>query len=317
MNSSLETFFASRTVVSFACFAFYLGVANVACSSASTPPGSAGSGSSGGGGTTSGGGSGSGASSGNVGGTSSGTTNSSSGAVASGSSGGGSSTGGSSGGSGASSSGGAGSSSGADAAVVSGPYPSGPYCTPAGPTGHLAVGCVLPDVSWIGYDDEGANAVATMEPYATYTLDAARKSGKRYAMINVAEFLCPGCANSATELGAVGDGGVSAGASVVKAGGVVIEVLETSGFQATASKTNLDSWVNKYSLMVTTVKDPDGPGGMLPASPSLALFGRRDQAYIVDLTTMKITQFFPGNIGSASDNSAGVAMAAMHTLLGK
>jgi hypothetical protein len=178
------------------------------------------------------------------------------------------------------------------------------------------VGCVLPNTSWIGYDDEAANVVATMEPYATYTLDDARKSGKRYAMINLAEFLCPGCANSASELGAV-DGGVSAGAAVVQAGGVLIEVLESSGFVNTASKANLDAWVNKYSLMVTTVKDPDGPNGSLPASPSLAFFGRRDQAYIVDLTTMKIIQFIPGDIGAGTDNSAGVGMAAMHTLLGK
>jgi len=168
-------------------------------------------------------------------------------------------------------------------------------------------------MSWIGYDDEAANEVATKEPYAVYTLDDARKSGKRYAMINLAEFQCPGCQESATELGATTNS-VSAGASVVQAGGVVIEVLETSGFVAIASMTDLTSWVNKYDLMVTTVKDPDGSSG----TPTLTEFGRRDQAYIIDLTTMKIIQFIEGSIvDDPGGNSAGLAMTAMHTLLGK
>jgi hypothetical protein len=162
-------------------------------------------------------------------------------------------------------------------------------------------------MSWIGYEDDSGSVVATMNPYAAYTLDDARKSGKRYAMINVAEFDCPGCQNSAMEL-------QSGGASVEQAGGLVIEVLETSGFVAIASMTDLTSWVNKYSLMVTTVKDPDSSTG----TPTLTEFGRRDQAYIVDLTTMKILQYIDGSIVAASSgNSAGLAMTAMHTLLGK
>jgi len=234
------------------------------------------------------------------------------GSNSSGSSSGGPSGSGSSGGSSGSSSSG-GSSGGTDASIAAA-YPSGPYCTPAGSAGHMDVGCVLPNMTWIGYDDEAANEVATKEPYATYTLDDARKSGKRYAMINVAEFDCPGCQNSATELGATNDAGVSAGASVVQAGGLVIEVLETSGFVAIASMTDLESWVNKYSLMVTTVKDPDSSSG----TPTLDQFGRRDQAYIVDLTTMKILQYIDGSIvATAGGNSAGLAMTAMHTLLGK
>jgi hypothetical protein len=170
-------------------------------------------------------------------------------------------------------------------------------------------------MSWIGYDDESANVVATTEPYATYTLDDARKSGKRYLMINVAEFDCPGCQNSATALGTVVDAGVSEGASVVQAGGVVIEVLETSGFVTIADMTDLDSWINKYSLQVTTVKDPDNTTG---ATPSLTQFGHRDQAYIVDMTTMKIIQVFTGSeVADGDMNSAPEAMAAMHSLLGK
>jgi hypothetical protein len=183
--------------------------------------------------------------------------------------------------------------------------------------GSLPTGCVLPNTSWIGYDDEAANELATSEPYATYSLgDAfadAQKSGKRYAMINLAEFDCPGCQNSAMELGAVTNG-VSAGASVVKAGGVVIEVLETAGFSDSPTQANLMAWVSDYKLDVTSVEDPGGPS---MASPTLAFYGHRDQAYIVDLTTMKIIQYFPGSELPAAENSAGQAMAAMHTLLGK
>jgi hypothetical protein len=169
-------------------------------------------------------------------------------------------------------------------------------------------------MSWIGYDDESANEVATMEPYATYTLDDARRSGKRYLMINLAEFDCPGCQSSATALGTLVDAGVSEGASVVQAGGAVIEVLETSGFVTIADMTDLDSWINKYSLQVTTVKDPDGSSG----TPTLTQFGHRDQAYIVDTTTMKIIQVFTGSeVADGNMNSAPEAMAAMHTLLGK
>ncbi len=46
--------------------------------------------------------------------------------------------------------------------------------------------------------------------------------------------------------------------------------------------------------------------------------GRRDQAYIIDLTTMKVLQYIDGSIVAAgSNNSGALGMAAMHKLLGK
>jgi hypothetical protein len=53
--------------------------------------------------------------------------------------------------------------------------------------------------------------------------------------------------------------------------------------------------------------------------------GPRDQAYIVDLTTMTILDFIEGSFSPQTDdggtgaaaNSAGQAIAEMHTLLGK
>jgi len=274
--------------------------------------GSSGSNSSGSGGSNGGGATTSSSGSGGTG--SSGTGSGGTGSSGTGSSGTGSSGAGSSGtGSSSTSSGAAQSSGGTDAAAV-GPYPSGPYCAAAGTNGTLPVGCVVPNMTWMGYEDDAANVVATTEPYATYTLQDARQSGKRYLMINLAEFDCPGCQNSATALGTIDDAGVSEGSSVVQAGGVVIEVLETAGFVAIASMTDLQSWVNKYSLMVTTVKDPDSSTG----TPTLTQFGHRDQAYIVDMTTMKIIQVLTGSEVAAGDmNSAPEAMAAMHVLLGK
>jgi hypothetical protein len=304
MRTDIAAFLVSLTVTSFV---------STGCSGSGSSGGSIGGGSSGGN-TSSGGSSNAGGSNSGGGGTNSSSGASASGSGGSGSSGGGSSGSGSSGGASASSSGSGGSSSGTDAAAVSGPYPSGPYCAAAGSNGTLPVGCVVPNMSWIGYDNETANELSTMEPYATYTLDDARRSGKRYAMINVAEFECPGCQNSATLLGTVDDAGVTEGASVVHAGGILIEVLETAGFYAIATQTDLQSWVNKYGLMVTTVKDPDSSTG----TPTLTQFGHRDQAYIVDLTTMKIIQVYTGSFSnSGSMNSAPEGMAAMHMLLGK
>lgn len=171
----------------------------------------------------------------------------------------------------------------------------------------------------MGYDNEAADGLSTMKPYAAYSLkdvfDNAQKSGKKYAMLNLAEFDCPGCQESAGQFGAVGNGGVTAAASVVQAGGVFIELLETAGFANVAPKTDLDSWVTKYKLTTTTMGDP-GSG----ASPSLAFFGTREQAYIIDLTTMKVSQYINGDITGAlgaTATSGYKGMTAMHMLLGK
>ena len=184
---------------------------------------------------------------------------------------------------------------GADADL--GAYPTGPYGT--------TVGTVIANMTWIGYVDDAADAIGTTKPYIAYSLDDARKSGKHYAMINLAETYCPGCQKSAGEI-------ATGGAAVVSAGGIVIEVLETTGFTAQASKTDLTAWVNKYSLPVTTVKDQDGTG-----TPTLNALGQREQAYIIDLTTMKIVQIIAGDITGIGATSGGKAMPVMHTLLGK
>lgn len=202
--------------------------------------------------------------------------------------------------------------------MVNAAYPSGPYCSAAtGNPPHLAVGCVVPNKSWIGYDDGAADALATTKPYAAYSLADvyanAQKSGAKYAMLNLAEFDCPGCQESAGQFGAATNGS----ASVVQAGGVFIELLETAGFANIATQANLESWASKYKLMTTTMEDP---GAANTPSPSLAFFGTREQAYIIDLTTMKVLQYIDGDITGAlgaSATSGYKGMAAMHKLLGK
>lgn len=160
-------------------------------------------------------------------------------------------------------------------------------------------------MQWIGYTDPTASVVATTEPYAAYTLDDAFTSGSHYAMINLAESDCPGCQKSAGEI-------QSGGAAVVQAGGVVIEVLETTGFTTQATQTSLEASINKYQLPVTTVKDPDGTG-----TATLNALGHREQAYIIDLTTMKIVDIIEGDETGLGSTSGGLALTEMHTLLGK
>jgi len=91
----------------------------------------------------------------------------------------------------------------------------------------------------------------------------------------------------------------------------MIEVLMTSA-EAAPMKNDLDSWVGKYSLDITSVADLD------PSTPTFNALGRRDQAFIIDLTTMKIIQSIDGSTGDAGGmNSGPLGMAAMHMLLGK
>jgi hypothetical protein len=186
----------------------------------------------------------------------------------------------------------------------------------AGTGGSLAEGCIFPpNLSWNGYVDNTADVQATTKPYVSYSpLDLYNDGhalGRKYAMVNLAEFECPGCMNSATDMGTATDGGVTEGASVDLAGGILVEVLETALF-LTPTKANLDSWAGKYMLYNTTVAD------LSSSLDTYNTLGHRDQAYILDLTTMKVLKVFTGSYANAgSANSGPSGMAYMHTLLGK
>ncbi|MGZ7033153.1 MAG: hypothetical protein ACXVIJ_14430, partial [Thermoanaerobaculia bacterium] len=79
------------------------------------------------------------------------------------------------------------------------------------------------------------------------------------------------------------------GKTVVDAGGVIIEILETRSFGA-PTKADLDAWVKTYKLPVTSLIDP--------ASKPLQTFnsyGRRENTFVVDLRTMKILKKVSGS----------------------
>jgi hypothetical protein len=294
-------------------------IAAIAACSGSSGTGTAGAGTSSSGGASSGASS-SGASSGSTSSGGNGSSGASSGGASSGStSSGGTSSGATSSGGTSGTASGSGGSSGASGGSSSGEggaaaltYPAGPYCADAGQNGAMATGCVIPNLTWMGYVDNSGDALATTKPYVMYSLldlyNDAHVSGTKYAMINIAEFECPGCQNSAMEMGASTNGG----ASVDQAGGILIEVLMTAGFISPPTMSDLNSWVEKYNLSFTVVAD---------LSTSLTTnntLGRRDQAYIIDLTTMKILQYIDGSIvADGNNNSGALGMAAMHKLLGK
>jgi hypothetical protein len=72
------------------------------------------------------------------------------------------------------------SDAGDDAAAL-GPYPAGPYGTNEGN--------VLADLQWEGYVDETGDAPAKSKPYGATSMGAIRSSGRRYALVHLAEFL--------------------------------------------------------------------------------------------------------------------------------
>jgi hypothetical protein len=67
---------------------------------------------------------------------------------------------------------------GTDASL--GPYPSGPYGKNAGD--------VIANLQWVGYENDAADALVSTKPYGSYSMDAARLSGRRYALLHVSEF---------------------------------------------------------------------------------------------------------------------------------
>ena len=58
---------------------------------------------------------------------------------------------------------------------------------PAGPYGN-AVGDTIPPLVWEGYADPLANALASTEPYGTYSMDDLRRSGVPFGVVHVSEF---------------------------------------------------------------------------------------------------------------------------------
>lgn len=176
---------------------------------------------------------------------------------------------------------------------------------PVGPYGGRAVGDVLGNLKWEGYVNDTAAALSSTEPYVPYSLDDLHRSGKALLLLHVADFDCAGCKSAAADL-------VKLGAAVVEAGGAVVEVLGSQGWEYVATRPYLDAWLATYDLRVTSVIDAPGHG-----LETLHVFGIRETSVIVDLTTMQIVWKMNGDVGGVDPSSIIAAAAEMHLRLGQ
>src|SRR5450432_38391 len=183
-----------------------------------------------------------------------------------------------------------------DADASLGAYPAGPYGN--------AEGDVFPPLVWEGYVDPNADAIATTKSYGTYSMDDVRKGGKAYALVHTSDFVDPGSKNAANDLEADAP-------TLVINGAVIVEIVIGNAGSA-PTKTNLDAWVNTFSLPVTSVIDPSAQ----PLASFTAL-GRRELAFIVDLATMKIAKKYVGSLIGQPPSSVVMAEPDLHTFLGK
>ena len=99
---------------------------------------------------------------------------------------------------------------------------------------------------------------------------------------------------------------------MVDANGVVVEVLQTSGF-ATPTEEQLDAWINTYDLTVTSVidRDPD------PELETFDALGIREQVFVIDLGNMTIVYQFAGSVAGIGDPSTRTAIDDILQRLGR
>lgn len=92
---------------------------------------------------------------------------------------------------------------------------------------------------------------------------------------------------------------------------MIIEVLQTAGFSA-PTKSNLDAWINTYSLPVTSLIDP-------PSKPKATFdtYGGREQVFVLDMRTMKILRYVQGSLAGSGDSSVKQVTPFLMDLLSK
>jgi hypothetical protein len=95
---------------------------------------------------------------------------------------------------------------------------------------------------------------------------------------------------------------------------VLVEILATmAGATPPApTKTDLDAWINTYTLPVTTVRDPDN----MQFATFNQLGMRRETTLVVDLATMKVLNRIEGSTSGVPPSSTEQAMQIMLSLLG-
>jgi hypothetical protein len=158
-------------------------------------------------------------------------------------------------------------------------YPAGRYGTHVGDT--------FPFLRWEGYVEGRADAaLVSSSAWTTYTSDDLRRSGKRWAIVHLTDFDCPGCRHAATELDArVADAGAMGPAVVEVLGSVSIEALP-------ADRAHLDAWITTFAPSVTAVIDAPGH-----EFATLRSFGVRETALVLDLATMQVVYRSTGDLG--------------------
>jgi hypothetical protein len=87
-------------------------------------------------------------------------------------------------------------------------------------------------------------------------------------------------------------------------------VLSTTAFANNASRDELDAWVNSVELTVTTVMEGEGQD-----RASLQAFGIREALVIVELPSMTVVHYDPGDQSGTLDPSVVVGLAKLHELL--
>lgn len=93
-------------------------------------------------------------------------------------------------------------------------------------------------------------------------------------------------------------------------GAIVIEVLETKAISA-PTQSDLNAWITSHKLPVTSMIDA-------PSSPlaTYTALQRREQGWIVDLSTMKIVKKYTGSTDGSADGLISSAEADLATLTG-
>lgn len=95
----------------------------------------------------------------------------------------------------------------------------------------------------------------------------------------------------------------------MQAGGRVIQILMTNGGQR-ATRSALDAWVNRFGLRITTLIDPAGVG-----TRTLATYGVRESAFIVDLATMRVVRKVNGSVAGIGPSAIQQIVPTMLDLL--
>jgi hypothetical protein len=95
---------------------------------------------------------------------------------------------------------------------------------------------------------------------------------------------------------------------VVDAGGIVVEVLEDGPlFGTAATRSDLDAWINTYSLTVTSLIAAQGAYGQ-----TLAALQIREATAIVEIPSMKVVWYDNGD--QSGGVTSGASMAIDETL---